>query len=100
MYDLYVPTEELACPRCAAPLLEWQGKGGPCALFVWVQGRKHAVEQRGDDPQAKLSEEERERFVLPESFEIYSHDCERHGPVLAECLAPSGVWSETTIAPQ
>lgn len=42
--------------------------------------------------------EDRGRFVLPEEFTIYSHDCPRHQPIDARCRCDDdGVWNETKV---
>jgi hypothetical protein len=99
MFDYYQPNGDLRCPRCGQPLQgEWQGKDGPCGLFVWREGYPHPVEQRVDE-ESRLEDEERNRQRLPSEFFIYSYDCSEHGPVEAECLAAEGVWSSTMIWP-
>ena len=45
MFDWYEPSGALSCPVCSAELSEWQGKDGPCALFVWQQGFAVPVDQ-------------------------------------------------------
>ena len=39
MFDWYQPALPIACPACGHALSEWQGKDGPCDLFVWVEGK-------------------------------------------------------------
>jgi hypothetical protein len=48
------------------------------------------------DEDAKISEEARQAFRLPEEFEIYSYDCQHHR-VLAKCRTRDGIWSATSI---
>ena len=93
MFDWYKPSREIECPVCGVVLKEWQGKDGPSALFVWCEGQESPVDQPIDE-EAKLSEEARRAFRLPEEFEIYSYDCLHH-LVLAKCRTRDGVWSET-----
>jgi hypothetical protein len=95
MFDWYRPNQNFECPICRVGLNEWQGKDGPCALFVWREGEVSPLEQPIDE-ECKLPEEARNTFRLPESFEIYSYDCGRHR-VSANCVAKNGVWSETHI---
>src|SRR5262245_47445373 len=97
MFDWYRPSGFLSCPRCGTPLREWQGKDGPCSLFVWEQGKTHPVAQEADDEAARWSQEERTRFFLPERFEIYSYDCPKHQPVRAKCRTTDHAWSETVM---
>jgi hypothetical protein len=97
MFDWYRPAGSPQCPACGAHLREWQGKDGPCALFVWAEGETHPVAQEIDDEEVRWSEGERSRFALPERFTIYSHDCPSHGRVDAECRSVDGTWSQTVI---
>jgi hypothetical protein len=96
MFDWYEPRPSLSCPACGVHLYEWQGKDGPCGLFVWQQGTLVPVDQRVDDdlrlPQDKLLE-----VRLPEEFIIYSYDCPKHGPIDALCKTENGAWSATEI---
>ncbi len=48
MFDYYQPTEKIKCPKCGYQLKEWQGKDGHCALLVWQQNNKQAVDQKVD----------------------------------------------------
>ena len=97
LYDWYQPAGRLKCPRCGVRLHEWQGKGGPCGLFVWEQGEKHPIAQDIDDEDVRWPREEFKRFVLPEEFDIYSFDCPEHRPIDAKCRTEDGVWTETVI---
>lgn len=38
MFDWYVPKPVPSCPKCGSAFADWQGKGGACDLFEWVQG--------------------------------------------------------------
>jgi hypothetical protein len=95
MFDWYRPSGELECPVCGVVLKEWQGKDGPNALFVWSEGEEVPVDQPIDED-AKISEEARRAFRLPQEFQIYSYDCQSHR-VLAECRTRDDIWSETSI---
>ena len=92
MFDYYKLSEEIKCPTCGSELSEWQGKEGPCALFVWQQGCEFPVDQKAGD-ECNFSINERKAFHLPDSFEIYSYDCPNHQPVVALCACENGVWS-------
>ena len=72
MFDWYIPEPAVVCPHCGTVLNEWQGKEGPCALFVWQQGRKHPIDQR-IDAEVRWAPEELTRFELPERIVIYKH---------------------------
>lgn len=95
MFDQYEPVPQLACPVCHVPLVEWQGKEGPCAILQWRQGTAWPVDQPIDE-ECRIAVADREKWRLPEKFGIYSYDCGRHR-VYAECVAPGGVWTVTRI---
>ena len=95
MFDYYVPDPALACPVCARPLAEWQGKCGPCALLVWRQAEAAPVEQRAGE--CNLSGSDRSAWRLPPDFEIYSHDCGCPFPVEARGRCEEGVWRVTEL---
>lgn len=95
MFDWYQP-RAIACPRCGAALVEWQGKDGPCALFVYREGDAAPVDQRVDDD-ARIAVTDRARFALSRSVAIYSYDCE-HAPVHAIARVVGGVWVETRLS--
>jgi hypothetical protein len=71
MFDWYEPRPPLACPKSGAGLRGWQGKSGPCALLEWVQG-DHTPSRQLVDDEAAVSPGEREKFQLPEAFELYT----------------------------
>jgi hypothetical protein len=98
MFDTYKPSTRLCCSVCGHPLEEWQGKDGPCALFVWMEGRAAPVAQDTDHDIA-LSLAEREAIRLPETFTIYFYDCSEHRPVEARCRCVNGIWAKTDILP-
>ena len=99
MFDWYQPATQLTCPQCGTKLREWQGKDGPCGLFVWREGVRHPADQLIDDEEVRLPTEELSRFTLPSSFEIYSHDCPNHRPIDAVCATEDGIWSSTQVQP-
>ena len=96
MFDWYEPRPPLACPKCNATLGEWQGKSGPCALFEWVQGLRTPARQVVDDD-AALTPAEREQFVLPDDFELYTtcDSCDLWVDAQGSCDA--GVWTQTAL---
>ena len=96
MFDWYKPEPLLSCPTCNATLREWQGKDGPCGLFVWQQGRLSPIDQEASDD-VKLDRESIGRKRLPKQFQIYSYDCPNHAPIRANCETKDGVWTETEI---
>jgi len=97
MFDWYRPQKHLRCPVDGHALKEWQGKDGPCGLFVWREGVKHPVDQLVDDEDVRWSVKERERFTLPSNFAIYSYDCPAHQPINAKCSTREGIWISTVI---
>lgn len=90
MFDWYELREPRSCAVCGDSLDEWQGKDGPCLLFVWRQGIKHPVDQRVDDEVA-LATEDRNAHTLPREFAIYAFCRHRHGAWIA-CSCDEGVW--------
>lgn len=97
LFDTYLPNRIARCPICDAELKSWQGKEGPCGLFLWELGKRHPVRQQIDDEDVAWSGDELKRFVLPEQFRIYSYDCRTHHPIVANCRCVDGVWSEFEI---
>lgn len=96
MFDWYKPAKQFTCPVCGTLLKEWQGKEGPCGLFVWQEGEKHPVDQLVDD-EARFSVEERQQWVLPTHFHIYSCDCPHDIDALG--TTQGGFWSSTSLQP-
>ena len=92
LFDYYQPRPEIACPFCGKELTDWQGKDGPCALFVWRQGVVAPIDQPVSDD-ARLDPETMARITLPTSFMIYAYCCGQKYPVEASCSAPAGVWT-------
>ena len=97
LFDWYRPQGQLRCPIDGHPLKEWQGKDGPCSLFVWQEGGKHPVDQLIDDEEVRSHPAEWNRFVLPPVFQIYSYDCPRHKPVEARCSTHDDIWDVTAV---
>jgi hypothetical protein len=64
MYDTYEPQPPLDCPICGAPSLGWQGKDGPCGLFLWRQGHRHPIDQPIDQD-ARIERDRYRQFTLP-----------------------------------
>ena len=98
MFDWYQPAEKCACPVCGTPLQDWQGKDGPCCLFVWQEGEKYPINQRVDD-EIRFSSEEMQQWTLPLQFWIYSYDCSDHRPIVALGITRDGVWTSTSLQP-
>ncbi len=96
MFDYYQTAQAVACPRCGNELSGWQGKGGPCGLFLWREGVRHPVDQLVD-ADARLASDKLEDFALPEKFVIYTDCC--GGDFLIDALGSSadGVWQETRL---
>lgn len=95
MFDTYKPAQAQKCPVCCNLLTEWQGKDGPCALFVWEESVAWPVSQEASD--MNIAEERRIQVRLPEKFEIYSYDCGCPYPVNAICQTERGTWSSTKV---
>jgi len=98
MFDWYQPDPPITCPVCHKALAEWQGKDGPCGLFLWRQNVATAVDQLADDD-CKLDEGRREVFRLPEKFMIYSYSCDCGHAVEAVCRCENGSWTSTVLVP-
>ena len=96
MFDWYLPAGLICCPIDGYPLEEWQGKRGPCLLFLWQEGFKHPVDHLVDE-EVRFRPHRWEEFVLPPTFEIYSYDCPIHQPVDAVCTTRDGVWISTEM---
>jgi hypothetical protein len=94
MFDWYLPETEIACPSCGETPDGWQGKDGPCALFVWRQGEGCPIAQRADEP---LDEVSFQSFCLPERFNFYDW-CRNGHLVMVEGRCGDGVWSESIIS--
>ena len=97
MFDTYRPACRKACPVCGAQLENWQGKDGPCALFVWAEGSRNPVDQEIEDETVRWPADDIGRFRLPDEFTIYSYDCPTHQPIEAECSCVEGIWSKTQV---
>jgi hypothetical protein len=98
MFDYFRPACDLQCPVCLRALQEWQGKDGPCGLFIWVEGRAGPAGQEVPE-EIRIDQDELQRMRLPSSFVIYSYDCPEHQPIEADCLAREGVWMSTRLRP-
>lgn len=97
MFDYYQPAGPRHCPVCGRPLVEWQGKDGPNAIFVWAEGSPAPIDHDVDDD-LRSPFHERQKFRLPRTFEIYSYDCPEHQPIGADCECDdSGVWTRTVL---
>ena len=96
MFDYYVPRPSLPCPRCQAPLADFQGKEGPRGLFVWLQGVAAPSDQRIDE-ECKIPPEKWRDFRLPERFEIYTEcgGCKLWVSVIGIC--EDGVWARAVM---
>ena len=95
MFDYYRPKPDLLCPVCGLSDPEWQGKDGPCALFLWEQGQSSPVDQLVDD-ECKISLEDRAKVRLPVRFEIYT-DCRCPTSLDAVGFSEHGVWTRTEL---
>jgi hypothetical protein len=98
MFDHYRPKPDLKCPVCGTARLEWQGKDGPCGLFLWEQGHAAPVDQLVDD-QWKISKEDLAKVRLPKRFEIYAQ-CQCSTFVSIVGFVEEGVWTRSEILDQ
>lgn len=94
MFDSYEPAPPLGCARCGQELRGWQGKRGPCGLFIWREGYAAPVGQHGD-PEHRLSPDELSRLRLARDVEVYT-TCEACGqPAQATGFVADAVWRGT-----
>lgn len=75
--------------------MRWQGKDGPCVLFVWRQGEPHPT-RHDVDADARADVDRLADFTLPDDFRFWTtcpngHDLEASG----RCV--DGVWSATDL---
>ena len=91
MFDYYQPDPVQHCPVCGHELRDWQGKHGPCLLFVWRQGFAAPVDQPITE-ESRMPLEERVNERLPDEFVIYTDcgGCARWIGLL--CKTDNGVW--------
>jgi hypothetical protein len=95
-FDYYEPIGSYACPVCATPQLEWQGKDGPCGLFLFREGSPGAVEQRVDDD-CRLPFDQISAQRLPDEFFIHAHDCDCPFSTELRCFLSDGVWQRSDL---
>lgn len=95
MFDWFEPEPIVACPRCGEPVDGWQGKQGPCALLVWVQGVARPIAQRVDED-ARLDDTQLATFTLPDEFEIYG-ECPNGHETILRCRCTDGIWTQATL---
>lgn len=74
MLDYYQPRPDLSCPVCDASNLEWQGKDGPCALFLWEQGHAAPINQLIEENLASRQKSERSIASRPNSRSTQNAD--------------------------
>lgn len=78
MFDSYVPKPEISCPTCGCLLLNWQGKHGPCKMWVFEQGKDDKYHRQ-----------------LPEKFVFTAECCGNYFVATGRC--ENGIWIETTV---
>lgn len=87
MFDYYRPKPEIVCPDCRKPLQSWQGKHGPCGLWVFVQNEPELLNR------TKPNSWDHAR--LPEKF-VFTDECCRW-IFLGTGRCENGIWVETTV---
>ncbi|MCC7542819.1 MAG: transposase [Deltaproteobacteria bacterium] len=96
MFDWYEPAGVDECPLCRSLLGGWQGKEGPCGLYVFRQGHRIPIEQRVD-PGSRGLDSVMLASRLPEgTCEIYC-ECERGHDWSALATVRDGVWTDTRL---
>src|ERR1043166_5990605 len=98
MFDYYRPKPDIRCSVCGATALDWQGKDGPCALFVWEQGQAAPVDQMASDD-CKLPPERRAERRIPARFEFYVQ-CRCPTSITAVGMTEQGVWTRSELLTQ
>jgi hypothetical protein len=96
LFDSYQPRNAFSCPVCGTPQREWQGKDGPCGLFVFREGITGAVAQVVDED-CLLSPAQIASQRLPDEFTIYAHDCGCAYPTVLRCRGSLGSWQATEL---
>lgn len=96
MFDWYRPKPERSCRVCGRVLRDWQGKDGPCALFLWEQGVRSPVDHPIDDD-LKLPPDQLATWRLPSRFRIRAR-CKCGARVDAEGVCRDETWMETQFA--
>jgi hypothetical protein len=98
MFDYFEPADSHRCSSCGRPLQDFQGKDGPCGLFVWQQGRAEPARQEVD-AECMLSAQQASALRLPRTFEFYAFcdACDQRTWFVGQCTGD--VWSETRPAP-
>jgi hypothetical protein len=94
MFDEYEPWPPVRCPYCDKKLDRWQGKDGPCALFIWRQGLAAPVGQHGDP---SLPDERIADYRLPAEFGFQLVAGCRFCPLYGVGRTENGVWISTTF---
>lgn len=94
MFDDYEPVPAIPCPTCGQPL-QWQGKWGPNALFVWRQGERHPVDQPIDED-VRLDQERFADFELPATF-VISGWCDRDHHCFGIGRCRDGQWTDLEV---
>lgn len=94
--DYYLPEPPLRCPVCNASLGNWQGSDGPGCGFIWQQGVRSPIDQRGN-AEYKVEAGAAADVHLPNAFRIYTACCSRQFFVEAVGRAPNGTWSSTEV---
>ena len=95
MHDYYNPIPELIDPNTNEVLEDWQGKDGPCALFIWEQNKINPIDQFGDED-IKLSKDELNNFYLPKKFIIYTTNS-KGDFLFANCECKNKIWKKTKL---
>jgi hypothetical protein len=92
LYDNYIAEPSLKCPVCNHLLSGWQGKDGPCGVYIWKQGHSiPSVYEGCDDNMDDLKS-----VILPDRFIIYTFcDCNLY--IEAVGTVENGTWIKTEL---
>lgn len=95
MLDYFQPVPPIKVGN--TELSGWQGKGGPCALYVWRQGSPAPVEHAVDE-EWKEKPEVMVSCRLPDGeSEIYTTHPDDRRWIVAKIIVRGGIWAETKL---
>jgi len=97
MYDWFEPKNTYRCPVCNQGLGIWQSKDTDCMLLHWKEGSRFPTDTDWPDESIENRKEFLESFALPDTFEIYSIDCNCKYPTVLSCDCINNISGNTQI---